>query len=75
LKKIGVAKKSTKEKSRNPVFHLSEKTLQTSDHHNILQARASRPFSTMQNNIQQHPRSTAMLDSHDLQEITLWDHS
>jgi hypothetical protein len=34
--------------------------------HNILQAQASRPFSTMQNSIQQHPRSTATLDSHDL---------
>jgi hypothetical protein len=34
--------------------------------HNILQAQASRPFSTMQNTIQQHPRSTATLDSHDL---------
>jgi hypothetical protein len=34
--------------------------------HNILQAWASRPFSTVQKNIQQHPRSTATLDSHDL---------
>jgi hypothetical protein len=34
--------------------------------HNILQARASRPFSTVQKSIQQHPRSAATLDSHDL---------
>jgi hypothetical protein len=32
-------------------------------YHNILQARASRPFSTVQKSIQQHPRSTARLDS------------
>jgi hypothetical protein len=34
--------------------------------HNILQAWASRPFSTVQKSIQQHPRSAATLDSHDL---------
>jgi hypothetical protein len=34
--------------------------------HNILQARASRPFSTVQKNIQQHPRSAVTLDSHNL---------
>jgi hypothetical protein len=40
--------------------------LQQSTLHNILQVRASRPFSTVQKSIQQHPRSVAMLDSHDL---------
>jgi hypothetical protein len=34
--------------------------------HNILQVRASRPFSIVQKSIQQHPRSAATLDSHDL---------
>jgi hypothetical protein len=34
--------------------------------HNILQAWASRPFLTVQKNIQQHPRSTATFDFHDL---------
>jgi hypothetical protein len=36
------------------------------EQHNILQAWASRPFSTVQKSIQQHPRSTATLDPHDL---------
>jgi hypothetical protein len=39
--------------------------------HNILQERASKPFSTMQKSIQQHPRSAATLDSHD-HKIEVW---
>jgi hypothetical protein len=34
--------------------------------HNILLAQARRPFLTVQKSIQQHPRSAATLDSHDL---------
>ena len=34
--------------------------------HNILQEHATKPFLTVQKIIQQHPRSIATLDSHDL---------
>jgi hypothetical protein len=47
-------------------IHNSLPKITKSHIHNILQAQASRPFSTMQKSIQQHPRSAATLDSHTL---------